>query len=77
MSNPLEDKLKQLHASLTDALLARIESGDAKPADLMAAAKFLKDNGIDCRPGANPALGRLAGLLGDRAFAGDEEQLLQ
>ncbi|WP_042954288.1 hypothetical protein [Rhizobium leguminosarum] len=41
-----EDFLEQLHAATANALLKKIESGDATAADIAAAAKFLKDNGI-------------------------------
>lgn len=50
MSNPMNEKLSALHEAVADELLTRIKSGDAKPADLSVAVKFLKDNGIDAVP---------------------------
>jgi|TARA_R110000868_G_scaffold223216_2_gene475071 hypothetical protein len=42
------DKLfAQLHNALGSALLERIQSGEASPADMNVARQFLKDNGID------------------------------
>lgn len=45
---PASDKAKEVLAKLHDAvaeeLLSRIEGGDATPADLSVAVKFLKDN---------------------------------
>ena len=35
-------------------LTSRLQSGDASTADINAAIKFLKDNGIDCAGSANP-----------------------
>lgn len=40
------DFMEQLHAATAQALLKKIESGEATAADIAAAAKFLKDNGI-------------------------------
>jgi len=39
--------LAALHETLAKELLARIETGEATAAELTAASKFLKDNGID------------------------------
>ncbi|MGY5795211.1 hypothetical protein ACXHXM_34210 len=47
MSNlATEELLEQLHAATAQALLDRIKDGSATAADIAAAAKFLKDNGI-------------------------------
>jgi hypothetical protein len=40
------DIMEQLHAAVAKALFKRIEDGEATAADLAAAAKFLKDNGV-------------------------------
>jgi len=40
---------QQLHQAVADELLERIQGGDAKPADIAAAVKFLRDNNIDCQ----------------------------
>ena len=50
MPNPrtaLELELIALHAAVARGLLAKIEAGEATPGDYAAAAKFLKDNGVD------------------------------
>ena len=41
-------KLNNLHDVLTDVLLDKVQSGDAKAGDLNVARQFLKDNGIEC-----------------------------
>ena len=45
-----QDQLQTLHIRLTEELLQRIESGEAKPADLNVARQLLKDNGIEAIP---------------------------
>ncbi|QDP49630.1 MAG: hypothetical protein Unbinned202contig1000_36 [Prokaryotic dsDNA virus sp.] len=44
------DKLNSLFDAVTEELLTKIKSGEAKPADLAVAVKFLKDNNISCVP---------------------------
>ena len=44
------DKLNSLFDAVTEELLMKIKSGEAKPADLAVAVKFLKDNNITCVP---------------------------
>lgn len=46
----MNDELKQLHSEVAKELLLRIKSGEAKPADLAVAVKFLKDNEITALP---------------------------
>jgi hypothetical protein len=41
------DKLEELHNVIAEELLLRIRSGEAKPADMANAIKFLKDNNIE------------------------------
>ena len=41
-------KLNNLHDVLTDVLLDKVKSADAKAGDLNVARQFLKDNGIEC-----------------------------
>jgi hypothetical protein len=43
----MEELLKKLHEGVGQALLERIQSGEANAADLNVARQFLKDNGID------------------------------
>lgn len=52
----MSDILSQLHSALAEQLLRRIKSGEATAADFQAAAKFLKDNGIDADASKNPGL---------------------
>lgn len=42
-----EDVLGSLHEAVAHSLLAKINSGEASPADLNAAIKFLQNNGIE------------------------------
>ena len=44
------EKLNNLHSALTETLLDKVTSGDAKAGDLNVARQFLKDNGIECIP---------------------------
>ncbi len=50
MTNKDLEKLEDLHSTLTDVLIDRVKSGDAKAGDLNVARQFLKDNGIECIP---------------------------
>lgn len=45
--------LWDLHSAVAQELLNRIASGEAKPADLAVAVRFLKDNGVDAEQGAS------------------------
>ncbi len=45
-----EEILQSLFDAVADDLLIKIKSGEAKPADLAVAVKFLKDNNITCVP---------------------------
>ena len=45
-----EQILQSLFDAVADDLLIKIKSGEAKPADLAVAVKFLKDNNITCVP---------------------------
>ena len=45
-----EEVLQSLFDAVADDLLIKIKSGEAKPADLAVAVKFLKDNNITCVP---------------------------
>ena len=44
------EKLDTLFDAVADELLTKIKTGEAKPADLAVAVKFLKDNNITCLP---------------------------
>mgnify|MGYP000380212405 FL=1 len=50
METNLEKTLSTLHTAVAQELLDRVQSGDAKPADMSNAIKFLKDNNIDAMP---------------------------
>ena len=63
MEQDLNDLLVNIHKSLAQELLARIESGQASAAELAAAIKFLKDNGIDANMTQDSPLENLAKIL--------------
>ena len=50
MDISLEQTLATLHTAVATELLDRVRSGEAKPADISNAIKFLKDNHIDAMP---------------------------
>lgn len=52
-------KLSTLYDAVADELLAKIQSGEAKPADLAVAVRFLKDNDITAIPINDNALQQL------------------
>lgn len=54
------DPLQELHKQVAAELLRRIKSGEASAQDLGVAARFLKDNGIQSIPEANPAMLEIA-----------------
>ena len=45
-----DEALNSLFDAVADELLTKIKSGEAKPANLAVAVKFLKDNNITCLP---------------------------
>ncbi len=51
--------LNTLYEAVATELLTRIESGEAKPADLAVAVRFLKDNDITAIPVNDNALQQL------------------
>ena len=54
-----DEALNSLFDAVADELLTKIKSGEAKPADLAVAVKFLKDNNITCLPTDSNPLGEL------------------
>lgn len=70
--NPeLDVLLRDLHSELIKKLLAKIKTGEAKPADLAVARQLLKDNGIDSTPEKDPGLSDLAGRVPFSVNEGD------
>lgn len=67
----MDEIFKQLHNELGKALLDRIMSGEATPADLNVARQFLKDNGIDASMKASEPMLNLAKIM---PFDPDEEE---
>lgn len=67
----MDELFKQLHNALGAALLERIQSGEASPADLNVARQFLKDNGIDGTIKNSQPLLNLAKVM---PFDPDEEE---
>jgi len=55
-----EELLDALHGAIAEDLVTKIRSGDASPAELAAAIRFLKDNNITAVPDLNPGLKALA-----------------
>jgi len=66
----MSDKLKELHDVLTQQLLDRVKSEDAKASDLNVARQFLKDNGIEALPVDNSPL---KSLVDELPFSSEEE----
>ena len=58
-----KDILETLHGAVAKELLDRIRSGEARPADMANAIKFLKDNGIEGLPIEGSPLGNLVGQM--------------
>ena len=54
-----EEILQSLFDAVADDLLIKIKSGEAKPADLAVAVRFLKDNDITAIPVNDNALQQL------------------
>lgn len=57
------EMLQKLHDAVCDDLLFKIQSGEATAAELSAAIKFLKDNGIEALPVSGSPLGSLVDNL--------------
>ena len=55
--------LEELHGTVALELLNRIRNGDARPADMANAIKFLKDNGIEGLPVEGSPLGNLVNSM--------------
>jgi len=58
-----KELFQALHNALTEELLQRILSGEAKPADLAVARQFLKDNGVDALATPDSGLRQLVDAL--------------
>lgn len=75
MTRASEDILGRLHDTVAKTLLAKIESGEATPAEINAAIKFLQNNGIEAKLTDDNALGKLAAALPQ--FDDDEPEYVQ
>lgn len=60
MAKASNDLLESLHNAVAKDLLAKIESGEAAPAEISAAIKFLKDNGVEATRETSKDLDKLA-----------------
>lgn len=58
-----ESTLEDIHVSLAEELLKRIQNGAATAADLNVARAYLKDNGIEGSPETHVPLRELAETL--------------
>lgn len=70
-----EDILGRLHDQVAQTLLTKIESGEATPAEINAAIKFLQNNGIEAKLTEDNSLGKLAASLPQ--FDDDEPEYIQ
>ena len=68
-----EDLLGELHKLVAKDLTRRIASGEAGAAEINAAIKFLKDNGIEAKMTEDNHLGKLHNAL--PTFDDDEEYI--
>lgn len=67
-----KDAMEALHTLVAAELTRRITDGEATAADIGAAIKFLKDNGIESQGAKNPAVQTLADTLPDLSAMEDE-----
>lgn len=67
-----DEVLGALHAAIADDLLRRVQSGEATPAELNAAIKFLQNNNIEANIAESPELEKLAMAL--PKFIDDEDE---
>lgn len=58
-----KELLESLHQAVAEDLLGKIKSGEASAAEISAAIKFLKDNGIEAIPASGSPLGDLVDSL--------------
>lgn len=58
-----KDILEALHNAVAVDLLGKIQSGEATAAELSAAIKFLKDNGVEALAAPNSPMGNLLDAL--------------
>ena len=63
-----EDAFEELHAILTNEIIARIKSGEATTADLRAAIDWLKANDVTGVAVSGSPLASLAGLIPELTF---------
>lgn len=69
MSKASIEALDELHGVVADTLTRRIRAGEATAADISAAIKFLKDNGIEQLAVAGSPI---ANLVASLPFAGSD-----
>jgi len=58
-----KELLEKIHGALAQELLNKVLSGEASATELNVARQFLKDNGIDCAPGASSPMLHLAKIM--------------
>lgn len=68
-----EEILGSLHDAVATDLLRRVKSGEATPAELNAAIKFLQNNGIEALATDDNPLGKLVSAL--PTFEDEEDHL--
>lgn len=72
MSSASKSVMEELHALVARVLSERLEAGEATAADISAAIKFLKDNGIESQGDKNADIQRLSNSLPDLSEMSDE-----
>lgn len=77
MTRASEDILGRLHDQVAQKLLEKIESGEATPAEINAAIKFLQNNGIEAKLTDENSLGKLAAALPEFDDEDHEEAYIQ
>lgn len=70
-----EELFDELHALLTNELVARIKSGEASTADLRAAIDWLSKNDVTGVAVSGSPLASLAGLIPELTFEDVERSL--
>ena len=68
-----DEVMGELHVMVAESLLDKIKSGEASPAELNAAIKFLQNNGIEATMAPGSPLDKLVNAL--PSFDDDHEQL--
>lgn len=72
-SKASEEKLGELHGVMAQAMIDRVQSGEATAADLKVMVDFLKNNGITAQASKNPLLEALTQQVADMGLPTDAD----